>query len=98
MELKLNLDPELIRQAIEKAQTKKKAKPKFLPGETRATVGLDGFRNLTPRERDRQCNAAHYINNFHERLWDATYRIWKVGGWTWRQATAGTYPQELTNV
>jgi hypothetical protein len=120
---------------------------RFLPGETRATVGAEGFRDLRPDtygratvrnvlygqggliERDlnpprhtahvniggeeispwsldchqktsihrlcRQKQGAEYINKFLTSLLHAEYRVWSINGWTYRQVTADTFPQEI---
>ena len=139
--MKLTLTPNMVLAAQAKATTKPAAtkpaprKSKFLPGETRATVGLDGFRpldvdsyvrklyanseprNLTPPRthcpkgiephprnpqdipcaqrthlltRHAQFLASCYIAKLLCNLHCASYRKWTVGGWTWREETAGT--------
>jgi len=58
---KINLgSAEEISRAIQKTKTKK---PKFLPGETRATVGSDGFRELSHRARAETYRRKLYANS-----------------------------------
>jgi len=43
-----------------------------------------------------ECNAAKYINTLHEHLHTTEYRTWSVGGWTWHEDTADTFPPNVT--
>ena len=113
---------------------------KFLPGESRANCGVEGFRDLRPREApfhresepvrnltpprfeakvaiteddyispwqletwerksliraNRQCLAEIYINRMLESLHAAGYQTWRVGGWSYSQATSSCWPPQV---
>ena len=145
----LKLDLTKVKKLLEESSPEKSPIPpsrtrKFLPGETRATCGPDGFRDLQPataelyrrkiysdpNERNltpprytapinigddsyspyqlqnmhqtglvkttRQCFAEDYILRLHEHLHCASYRMWSINGWTWRQETHQVHPEVIS--